>query len=341
MKSGGYKTGKFEIDQEIDQLAKKYSSVENREFMRQLFTSVIKLHLDNADLHDLYLLNTTLKELRHIFRTFAKYRGIKKVVIFGSHRTPQKSKEYQQAVDFAAEIVNKGYMVITGGGGGVMEAGNKGAGKRGFAVKIKLPQEFEANPYVRQGEKLINVKYFFTRKLAFIKESEATVLFPGGFGTHDEGFEILTLLQTGKCMPRPIVLVEAPGKHYWKNWLRFVKKELLAGGYIIEENFKLFKIVHSAKEAVAAICNFYDYYHSIVYGRELTVIRLNKRVAEQKLIKLSRKYQDIMQGELKPCGPLPGEVRAKEHLELPRIGFCFNRRSFGRLIELIYDLNAS
>ena len=335
----GYKTGKPEIDKEIESLAVKYSSLQTRDYIRQLFTTVVKLHLDKADERDLYLANVTLKELRHIFRTFRRYRDVRKVAIFGSHRTPSQSKEYQQAVDFARGIVKKGFMVITGGGGGVMEAGNLGSGKSGFAVKIKLPLEMEPNPYVNRGEKLLNVKYFFTRKLAFIKESDATVLFPGGFGTHDEGFEILTLLQTGKCTPRPIVFVEAPGKSYWKTWLGFIKKELLRGNYITRIDFNLFTVVSSAKEAVQEVADFYRNYHSIRFSREMTIIRLNNRIPAKQLKRLSKKYQDMITGEILPSGPLPAEVRAKELLDLPRICLCFNRKSYGRLMGLIRDLN--
>ncbi len=336
---GSYKVGDSNIDREIDRLARKYSLPQNREYFRELFTTVIKLHLDKADTRDLYLANVTLKELRHIFRIFAYYRNTRKVVIFGSHRSKPKSKEYKMAVDFAKEIVKKKFMVITGGGGGVMEAGNRGAGKKGFAVKIKLPLELEPNPYVSRGEKLINVKYFFTRKLAFIKESDATVLFPGGFGTHDEGFEVLTLLQTGKCTPRPIVFVESPGKNYWKSWFRFLEKQLLKGNFLTKDEFSLFSVVGSVKEAVEEIVNFYRNYHSIRFARETMVIRLNRKIPVKALKRLSKKYKDIIAGEIIPCGPLPVEVRCKELLDLPRICMRFNRRSYGRLMELIRDLN--
>lgn len=335
-----YKVGIAEIDREIEKLTAKYSSLQTQTYLRDLFTTVVKLHLDKADERDLYLANVTLKELRHIFRTFARYRQTRKVAIFGSHRSSEKTKEYKMAVEFAKKIVAKDYLVITGGGGGVMEAGNRGAGKKGFAVKIKLPTELEANPYVSRGEKLINVKYFFTRKLAFIKESDATVLFPGGFGTHDEGFEVLTLMQTGKCSPRPLVFVEAPGKTYWKTWLGFLKKELLAGGFITKKDLGLFRIVNTVDEAVKEITDFYRVYHSIRFGRGITIIRLNQKVAANKLKKLSKKYQDILVGgEILPSGPLPAEVRGEEFLELPRLCLKFNRKSYGRLVELIRDLN--
>jgi uncharacterized protein (TIGR00730 family) len=341
MQSKRYRVGKPLIDEEIKNLAAKYSTPFTREYIRQLFTSVVKLHLDKADTRDLYLANVSLKELRHIFRSFAKYRKVRKVAMFGSHRIKPKSREYKMAVEFAKEIVKRGFMVITGGGGGVMEAGNCGAGTKGFAVKIKLPAELEPNPFVCRGEKLINVRYFFTRKLAFIKESDATVLFPGGFGTHDEGFEVLTLLQTGKCSPRPLVFVEAPGKKYWKTWLGFLEKQLLKGGFLTKEEFNLFSVVRSAGDAVDEIVKFYRNYHSIQYGRDVTVIRLNRKIPVKVLRKLSRKYKDIISGEILPCGPLPAEVRSKELLELPRICMRFNRKSYGRLTELIKDLSLS
>jgi uncharacterized protein (TIGR00730 family) len=334
-----YQVGKLAIDREIERLARKYSIPQTRQYIHDLFTTVIKLHLDGADIRDLYMANVTLKELRHIFRVFSRYRDVRKVVMFGSHRSPKSSKEYKTAQLFSRKMVEQGYMVITGGGGGVMEAGNRGAGKNGFAVKIKLPAEMEPNPYVGKGEKLIYVKYFYTRKLAFIKESDATALFPGGFGTHDEGFEVLTLLQTGKCAPRPLVMIESSGEDYWKTWLNFLTKKMVKGGLLRKEDLALFTIVDSVEEAVNEIIAFYRNYHSIRFGQELTIIRLNYRIGQQDLKRLSQKYSDILSGELRPCGPLPAEVRAKEFLALPRICLKYNRRSYGRLVSLVKDLN--
>jgi uncharacterized protein (TIGR00730 family) len=340
MEFNKYKTHNQKIDLEIKKIARKYSEVHTRENFRQLLTTVIKLYLDKAVEHDLSMANITLKELRHIFRVFNPYRDIRKVVIFGSHRTPPDSHEYKMAQEFAQEMVKQGFMIITGGGGGVMEAGNCGAGKNGFAIKIRLPLEMEPNPFVCKGEKLLNVRYFYTRKLAFIKESDATVLFPGGFGTHDEGFEVLTLLQTGKTPPRPIVMVDSPGNRYWKKWREFVEKELMREGYLTRNDKNLYKIVYSVKAAVKEIVGFYRVYHSIVYGKEQTIIRLNRRIPEAKLKLLSKKYKDILvSGQIRPSGPLSVEVRAKELLYLPRISLHFDGKSFGRLMALIRDIN--
>jgi uncharacterized protein (TIGR00730 family) len=334
-----YIIGDKKIDSEIAKLTHKYSDPQRRGYIHDLFTTVVKLYLDKADERDLYLATVTLKELRHIFRVFAKYRDCQKVVLFGSHRTKPSSREYKMAKEFAEAITKQGWQLITGGGGGVMEAGNCGAREKGFAVKIKLPLELEANQYVSRGEKLINVHYFFTRKLAFVKEANATVLFPGGFGTHDEGFEVLTLLQTGKSTPQPIVFVEPWWSNYWRSWFSFVKNQLLRGGFITKHDLELFRIVHSVPEAIKEIENFYRVYHSIKYGKDTTVIRLNRRVKAADLARLSKKYADIIDGEIRPSGPLPAEVRAKELLELPRLCLKFDRKNYNRLIALIRDLN--
>jgi len=333
-----YITGDAHTDKIIDDLAQKYGTPHNRHYFRELFTSVIKLSLDKTENKDLFLINVALKELRYIFKTFAPFRAVRKVVIFGSHLSPPKSPEYKMALTFAKRMVEEGYMVITGGGGGVMEAGNCGAGKEGFAVKIQIAGEEKANPYARLSEKLVNVRYFFTRKLAFIKESDATVLFPGGFGTHDEGFEVLTLLRTGKTPPRPVIFIETPGKTYWKNWFRYLKEEL-SQGYLEKDDLDFFKIVDSVEAAIKEIKHFYRNYHSLKFGREIAVIRLNRKVPVSALKKLSQKYQDIIDGEMQPSGPLPEEVRDKEWLQLPRICLRIKRKDFGRLTQLIYDLN--
>ena len=339
MEKKHYLTGDAETDKIINELAQKYGNPHNRYYFRELFTSIIKLSLDKADNKDLFLTNVALKELRYIFKTFSPFRDTKKVVIFGSHISSPKSQEYKMAQAFAKKIVKEGFMVITGGGGGVMEAGNCGAGKEGFAVKIQIAGEEKPNPYVNLSEKLVNVRYFFTRKLAFLKESDATVLFPGGFGTQDEGFEVLTLLRTGKTPPRPLLFIENPGGSYWKDWLKYLKKEFLGGGYIEEEDLVFIKIVNSVEAAVKEIKNFYRNYHSVKYGREITIIRLNRKIPVSALNKIGKKYQDFIEGEIRPSGPLPDEVREKEWLNLPRICMHIKRKDFGRLTQLIHDLN--
>lgn len=328
-------------DNLIAELAKLSSTPGTEHLFREILTSVVRLGTESGDKGDLKLVNSALKELRYSFKIFAPYRQIKKVIIYGSARSPKDSPEYLMAEEFARKMSRKGYMIITGGGPGVMEAGNKGAGKgNDFALNIRLPFEQKANPYCDEKEKLINFKYFFTRKLIFVKESNATTLFPGGFGTNDEGFEMLTLIQTGKSAPRPILLMEPPGSTYWKGWMRFVDEQLSAKGYIKKEDLSLFQVVTTADEAVRLIEEFYAVYHSIRYVRELTVIRLNRPLSAATLRKINQEFKDILsEGEIAPAPPTEQEVQNGEYLDLPRMVMRFNRRDYGRLLELIHAIN--
>jgi uncharacterized protein (TIGR00730 family) len=336
-----YSTAKADIDREIEALTRKYSTPETEELLRQLFTTVVKLHLDKADAYDLRILNTALKELRHAFRVFQRYRAVPKVTVWGSARVQPGSAEYDMAEEFSRLISAAGYMVITGGGGGTMEAGNFGAGNRSFAVNIKLPHEQKPNPYVVRGEKLIGLNYFFDRKLIFVKESKATVLLPGGFGTCDEAFEMLTLYQTGKSVPRPIVMLEPKKSTFWKSWLKFIKGEMCRSGYIDQADLGLFSIVNSATAAAEEIFNFYRVYNSIRFIGPLTVIRLNEELPAGKLRRLNQKFADLLTaGKIEACQPLPEELKDKDLVELPRLAFRFDRASHGRLNELIREINA-
>jgi uncharacterized protein (TIGR00730 family) len=336
-----YSTLKADIDRKIEALAREYSTPETEELLRQMFTTVVKLHIDKADSYDLRLLNTSLKELRHAFRIFHQYRAVPKVTVWGSARVKPGSADYDMAEEFSRLISAAGYMVITGGGGGVMEAGNFGAGSKSFAVNITLPNEQKPNPYVVRGEKLITFKYFFDRKLIFVKESKATVLFPGGFGTCDEAFEMLTLYQTGKSVPRPIVLIEPKKSTFWKSWFKFVKNEMGRGGYIDQGDLRLFSIVNSATAAAEEIFNFYRVYNSVRFIGPLTIIRLNEAISDAKLKRLNQNFGDMLvEGKIAACGPTAEELKDKDMIELPRLIFHFDRASHGRLNELIREINS-
>lgn len=336
-----YEIGKKGIDSLITKLAKQSSSQQTEYLLRQILTTVAKFGQESQNLADLKMVNNTLKELRYSFKIFAPYRDVKKVIIFGSARSKSSSLEYKLAEKFARKITKKGYMVITGGGPGVMEAGNKGAlSGMEFALNIRLPFEQSANPYIDEKDKIINFKYFFTRKLMFVKETEATVLFPGGFGTLDEGFEMLTLVQTGKAKPRPIILMEPKGFSYWKQWEHFVRKQLIAKRYINKQDTKLFKIVNSADQAVEYIENFYKVYHSTRFIGPDTVLRLNKDISDEKLKSLNKKFKDILkQGIIQRTGPAAIEIESKEFIDLPRLSMRFNRHDFSRLNQLIELIN--
>ena len=338
-----YSTGHKGMDGLIEELARhsQPGSDENQRLLREILTTAVKLGRESGDRGDLKLANNALKELRYSFKIFAPYRGVKKVIIFGSARSKKTSPEYKMAETFTRELTRKGYMIVTGGGAGVMEAGNKGAaaGKE-FALNINLPFEQKANPHIDEKDKIINFKYFFTRKLIFVKETDATALFPGGFGTNDELFEMLTLVQTGKSRPRPIVLMEPRGSTYWARWIRFVKKEMAGGSYIDPGDLGLFSVARSAGEAVRYIEDFYRVYHSIRYVRGETVIRLNRDLPESALKEMNGRFRDILTGgEIRKASPAEKEVEGGEYPELPRIAMDFNMRDYGRLFEMIRFIN--
>ena len=343
MNHKNYRTGDPKTDRLIEELADVCASGECREMFRQIFTTVTKLGLEHGDLGDFKLINTTVKELRHSFRVFYPYRTLRKVMVFGSARTGEDDPNYLLTVELSKQLVDQGFMMISGAGGGVMEAANRGAGKgNSFGINIKLPFEQEANPYIADDPKLMHCKYFFTRKLIFIKESDATVLFPGGFGTLDEGFENLTLFQTGKTLPRPIVLLESEGGNYWRTWLDFVDSTLIKNNFISADDRKLFQVARSAKEASKYITDFYRVYHSLRYVRGRTVLRFTREIPENLIDRLNSEFKDILKsGKIQASPPLEDELKKREHLDLPRLVFDFNHRTFGRLNEMIHTINSS
>jgi len=336
-----YEVGDEAIDSLISELAKKFCSTETEYLLREILTTAIKLGKESSDKGDLKLVNNALKELRYSFKIFSPYRDVKKVIIFGSARSKKTSAEYKMAEEFAKKLTKKSYMVVTGGGPGVMEAGNKGAKEgKDFALNIRLPFEQKPNPYIDEKDKIINFKYFFTRKLIFVKETDATALFPGGFGTNDEGFEMLTLIQTGKSKPRPIVLMEPEGSGYWTEWKRFVNNQLFKNGFIDKKDFNLFRIVKSVDEAIKYIEDFYKIYHSIRHDSGLTILRLNKKISGETLNLINRKFKDILKdGDIRFSSPTEKEIENKEYLELPRLAMNFNLRDYGKLCEMICVIN--
>ena len=332
---------KDEVLQQISALLDAPEDDLHAALMKELLAGLLKLHDSRLDLLDVKIVNRAVKELRHAFSVFRDYRDRYKVSIFGSARTLPDDPNYQLAHRFAQAIVQEGFMVITGGADGIMRAAQEGAGREhSFGVNIMLPFEQGPNTTIADDPKLITFKYFFTRKLMFQKEANAIALFPGGFGTHDEGFEILTLAQTGKSDPQPIVCLQAPGCDYWNDWKAFITKQLLERKLINEEDLTLFTIVNSAEEAVTHILRFYRRYHSIRYvGRQLAM-RLQTSISAEQLACLEQQFSDLLAGgrfELR--GPLEEELDEPSLQSLPRLVFHFNRRSAGRLRQLIDHLN--
>ena len=302
-------------------------------------------HLARGDLDrgELKILAHTLKDFHSSFSAFAPFRERRKVSIFGSARSPADSPIYDLARRFSAALVERGYMVITGAGPGIMEACNEGAtAEHSFGVSIDLPFEAAANPVIDGDPKHVHFKYFFTRKLSFVKESDAIVLFPGGVGTMDEGFESLTLLQTGKCDPLPVILMDLPGSNYWPSWEKYLRENLLRKGLISAHDRNLFRTVSSIDRAIHEIEQFYACYHSIRYVGDYCILRLKQAPSPALLATLNERYRDLLASgdfERMPAAH-PAERKEPESIKaLPRIGFKFIQRSFGRLRRLIDDIN--
>jgi hypothetical protein len=313
----------------------------NENEVADIIENALKLLTDVKDTGDVRVIQTALRELRYAFRLFAPYAHIRKVSIFGSARTQPDRVEYQQAADFGKKIVQAGFMVITGAGPGIMQAGHEGAGpEKSFGANIRLPWEQGANPVIAEDKKLVTFKYFFTRKLTFIRQSDAIVLFPGGFGTLDEGYEAITLMQTGKSQLMPLVLVDKPGGTYWKTWDSHIREELLRSKLISPEDLNLYQITDNTDEAVKIITRFYRNFQSTRFVKDLFVVRLKNAPDAAALTALNKDFADIIvEGKIVSIKPTPDEIEDNEGLELARIAFNFNRRDYGRLRQMIDVLN--
>jgi hypothetical protein len=330
------------VDEAIERLLSITGGIRRPRLVREMILTSLKAGQEDKGGVNLKLMNTSLKEMRYTAKVFGAYPGMKKVSVFGSARTRPDQEAYKTAFLLGRRLAEKGYMVITGGGAGIMQAVNEGAGsEHSFGISIRLPFE-QANPVVLGSPRSVNYKYFFNRKVAFIKESDAIVLFPGGFGTLDEAMELLTLVQTGKRNPLPILLAEETGGVYWLEWIRFVRETVLSHGYIGEADLRLFQRVETVDEAVGAIDLFYRRYHSLRYVGNDLVIRLSSAVEPHRLEELKQAFSDILapEGEMCCSGPLPAEVDEPEISHLSRMVVKFNRRDFARLKEFIDAINS-
>ncbi len=304
--------------------------------------STLKLEQDRTSRGDLKILSRTLRELRYAFKVFSPYRNRRKVTIFGSARTLPEEPTYQQAVEFGRLMSENQWLTITGAGSGIMEAGHRGAGRENsLGLNIMLPFEQSANPVILGDSKLVHMKYFFTRKLMFVKECDAVCLLPGGFGTLDEGFEVLTLLQTGKHTMMPVVYLDEPGGTYWQHLQRFVEEQLLPRGLISPCDTSLYMITDDAEVAKQEILQFYRIYHSMRYVGNQLVLRLNEPPAAGFVRELQTAFADILVDgtELLVSEPLSAEQDEPELAHLTRLVMRFNRRDLGRLRQFIDCLN--
>jgi hypothetical protein len=307
--------------------------------IRELITAGLKLIPDGRDMGELKLITAAVKELRYAYRVFAQYEHAKKITIFGSARTAPAHPDYAAAVEFSRLMAERGWMSITGAGDGIMKAGHEGPGREAsFGVAIRLPFETTANTIIAGDNKLINFRYFFTRKLMFLSQCDAVALFPGGFGTMDEAYEVLTLVQTGKSSMIPIVLLEGDRGGYWQGWQSFVKNQLLANRMISEEDLGLYTICGSPAEAVGVVDRFYRTYHSSRYVKDDLVIRMNHAIDEQAVAALNREFGVLVRtgSAIVQRAAYPEE---DDHLALPRLAFTHTRHQFGLIRRLIDRLN--
>ena len=335
-----YRTGDPDLDQRLLDVLDAAGATKDVDQLFEILVSVVKLAGDRADRLNLKITNAALREMREAFRVFAPYRTVPKVTIFGSARTLPDDPLYVQTRDLAGALAAAGWIIVTGAGPGIMAAGAEGAGpEHSIGVNIRLPFE-QANPAFASDSRLVTMKYFFTRKLMLMKESAGFAVLPGGFGTLDEVFELLTLLQTGKAAPAPIVLLEVPGGTYWRSWERFVRDEVVARGLVSPDDLLLLRITDDVTEATQEIFGFFRNYHSMRYVDPRLVIRLKAAPTRAEIADLNDRFADICtRGRIESAPPQPPEVSGHDHLELPRIALHFDRASHGRLRALIDALN--
>ncbi len=341
MKLPRYRTGDDALDDEIAALVERFSNPADADLIFEMVASALRLARDNADRGDLKIANASLKEMRHAFQVFAPYRAARKVSIFGSARTKPEDPLYVQTRELASAMAALDWMVVTGAGPGIMEAGIEGAGPdNAFGVSIQLPFETTTSQFIADDPKLMNFRYFFTRKLEFIKESDAFVLLPGGYGTLDEAFELLTLLQTGKAQPAPVIMLDVPGGTYWQHWGSFIERELERPGYVSREDDNLFCVTDRIETAVDEILGFYANYHSQRFVKGRLVLRLQRAPSPDELAALNRDFADIVvRGEIEVIPATADEIADDDHVDLARIALRFDRYGWARLRMMIDRLN--
>jgi uncharacterized protein (TIGR00730 family) len=329
------------VDQLIDQLIETAGGIHQPQIIREMLISSLKIGQESDYLADLKLINRTLREMRFTAQVFGPYRDRKKVTIFGSARTDVQDEMYLKCVRFSRMLADKGYMIITGGGPGIMQAGNEGAGsENSFAVNIRLPFEQKPNPVMYRNPRLVTYKYFFNRKVAFVKEADAVAVFPGGFGTLDEAMEVFTLVQTGKTSPKPLILID-DGDGYWERFFDFVKESLLVKGFISGEDFSLFTITKYEQEAVDVIDTFYRVYHSMRFIENRLVLRLNKSLTPENIATLEEEFPELIKNgdQIRCCEAFPEEHDEPDLAKLPRISLLFDHHHYGLLIAFINRIN--
>lgn len=333
-------TGNPVLDANLYDLSRRFSGEHDPDVVLQMLATVMNAAASGLENHDLEMMNTSLDELYQAEKMFLPYRNVRKITCFGSARTKPDDPSYKLAVEFGRKAADNGYMVITGGGPGIMQASNEGAGRdMSFGLNITLPFEQHANPFVDGSERMMNFYYFFTRKLNLLKQTDALVAFPGGFGTMDEIFETVTLMQTGKCTIFPVILLDPPGETFWARWLRFAIKELLPDKLISPEDMSLLYVSKSAEDAYAYIEHFYKRYHSYYFDGDTVVIRMTSPLSQDNQDWMRKDFADIMPKDDLVYRESATDDPEEALNELPRISFTFKRGQYARLRELFDIVN--
>lgn len=328
------------LQADLTTLVQQLPSLEHGKLIQRVLETLLGINQENLERLDWKILLGSLQDMEQAFRLLAPYRHTRKIAVFGSARTPQSDPDYAMARDFAEAMAQQGFMILTGAGPGIMEAANEGAGRtNSFGLNVNLPFEQSSNPYIEGDEKLLTFKYFFTRKLFFLRETDAVAVFPGGFGTMDELFECLTLMQTGKFGPVPLIFVDRPGGDYWQDWSDYVNTQLLGKGLISAEDHYLYRITDDIEVAERAIADFYRVYHSSRYVGSLFVMRLKTALTDDEVEQLNREFKDILVSDrIEKTEALPEEAE-DDTAAMPRIQFHYNQRDTGRLYQLIAEVN--
>jgi uncharacterized protein (TIGR00730 family) len=332
-------TGNPDLDRLLVEVLDAAPAQVDRDQLMEILVTAAGLAGDGAQRLNLKITNAALREMREAFRLFVPFTEVPKVTIFGSARTLPDDPLYIQTRDLARDLADAGWMVVTGAGPGIMAAGAEGAGpERSIGVNIRLP--FETPNALIADPNMVSMKYFFTRKLMLMKESAGFAVLPGGFGTLDEAFELLTLLQTGKAAPAPIVLLEVPGGTYWRAWDHFIREEVLARGLVWEDDLELYRITDDAAVARDEILGFFRNYHSIRFVGQRLVVRMRSAPTPDEVETLNEEFADIVsRGQIEASGPLPAEVADDDQVDLPRLVLHFDRARHGRLRTFIDTLN--
>ena len=329
------------LNEEIEKLVVEFGGKTEPGYVTQMIKSALEISKSDVSSLDAKIAASALREMQQAFKMMAPFRDRKKVTIFGSARTSKGDPLFDRTAQISREFAERGWMVVTGAGPGIMEAGMVGAGRENsIGVSIRLPFETAANEVIQGDTKFVSMRYFFTRKLMLVKESHAFICMPGGFGTLDEMFELLTLIQTGKGLPVPLLLMDLEDDPFWESISQLIQDQLLPRGLISSDDLAFFDVCHSPSDAWKIVETFYSNYRSMRFFGETLVLRLNREVSDGLISSLGDHFGMLcVDGGFSRVDARAEEIRDLDDLDAHRIAFKFARRHYGHLRMLINHLN--